>query len=338
MGYLQEGLRQLNVQGVKIMKENAAAVGGGTGSPAVKPKKQKSNFHKKNVKTNIFIVCMLAYPVLQFVIMWAFVNIDSVLMTFQKYSTTDGWQWVGLRNYADWFDYFRVDPTFTTMIVNSLLHSAVGMFVIFPLCLITSYFLCRKVPLSGFFRIVFYLPSIIPLMVLVLGFTNMIDVQGLLGKLYESSGSEAPSLLVAPQVRWTVYLFTTWAGIGGNLLLLSGTIKRVPTEVLESAHLDGVGPMGELFRIVIPIIWPTMVTMFVMSMMGVFSVVFQPYFLTDSLIPDTMTIGLWIFTNANSNTGNVMAATLGIMCTVVIAPIILLTRWGLDKLFCDVDY
>lgn len=301
-------------------------------------KPQRSVFEKKRIRTNIFVICMLAYPVLQFIIMWAFVNVDTILMTFQKYDTREGWRFVGFENYINWFEKFRLDPAYTTMLVNSVLHSLVGMFIIFPLCLITAYFLCRKVPLSGFFRVVFYLPSIIPLIVLVLGFTNMIKVDGLLGKLYGAFGAEAPSLLVPPQVRWTVYLFTIWAGIGGNLLLLSGTIKRVPTEVLESAHLDGVGTMGELFKIVVPMIWPTMVTMFVMSMMGIFSVVFQPLFLTDKLMDETMTIGLWIFNKATDNSGSVQAATLGIMCTVIVAPIILLTRWGLDKMFVDVEY
>ncbi len=304
-----------------------------------KRKKPSGNFFRsRKFRKNLFVICMLAYPVFQFAVMWAFVNFDSILMTFQKYDTLEGWKFVGLDNYANWFEKFKIDPAYKIMFVNSALHSLVGMFVIFPICLIVSYFLCRKIPASGFFRIIFYLPSIIPLVVLVLGFTNMINVNGILGKLYEGFNKEAPALLVPPKVRWTVYAFTTWAGIGGNLLLLSGTIKRVPFEVLESARLDGVGTLGELFRIIIPMIWPTLVTMFIMSMMGIFSVVFQPLFLTDKLMDDTMTIGLWIFNKATDNSGNVQAATLGIMSTVVVAPVILLTRWGLDKLFANVNY
>ena len=304
-----------------------------------KRKKPSGNFFRsRKFRKNLFVICMLAYPVFQFAVMWAFVNFDSILMTFQKYDTLEGWKFVGLDNYANWFEKFKIDPAYKIMFVNSALHSLVGMFVIFQICLIVSYFLCRKIPASGFFRIIFYLPSIIPLVVLVLGFTNMINVNGILGKLYEGFNKEAPALLVPPKVRWTVYAFTTWAGIGGNLLLLSGTIKRVPSEVLESARLDGVGTLGELFRIIIPMIWPTLVTMFIMSMMGIFSVVFQPLFLTDKLMDDTMTIGLWIFNKATDNSGNVQAATLGIMSTVVVAPVILLTRWGLDKLFANVNY
>lgn len=295
-------------------------------------------WQKRNFRKNLFVICMLAYPVLQFIIMWAFVNVDSIRMTFQKYDTLEGWRYVGFENYINWFEKFKVDPAYKTMFVNSIFHSLVGMFIIFPLCLIVSYFICRKIPCSGFFRILFYLPSIIPLIVLVLGFTNMIKVDGLIGKLYEGFNAEAPELLVPPKVRWTVYAFTTWAGIGGNLLILSGAIKRVPQEVLESAHLDGVGTMGELFRIVVPMIWPTLVTMFIMSMMGIFSVVFQPLFLTDKLMDETMTIGLWIFNKAADNSGSVQAATLGIMSTIVVAPIILLTRWALDKMFVNVNY
>lgn len=312
-----------------------------TGTEAPQPKKKKRRrwrFNKRKFKRGLFIFLMLAYPVFQFLVMWIFVNFDSIRMTFQKYDTIEGWRYVGFENYANWFEKFKVDPAYKIMFVNSALHSVVGMFIIFPLCLIFSYFLCRKIPCSGFFRVIFYLPSIIPLVVLCLGFTNMIKVDGLLGKLYEGFNAEAPSLLVPPKVRWTVYAFTIWAGIGGNLLLLSGTIKRVPSEVLESARLDGVGTMGELFKIVIPMVWPTLVTMFIMSMMGIFSVVFQPLFLTDKLMDETMTIGLWIFNKATDNSGNVQAATLGIMSTIVVAPVILLTRWGLDKAFANINY
>lgn len=296
----------------------------------------KSFYEKKKFRQNVFVICMLAYPVLQFLVMWAFVNVDSIAMTFERYN--DGWEFAGLQNYRTWISYIQHDPIYVDMLVNSVLHSVVGMFVIFPLCLMMSYFLCRKVPLSGFFRIVFYLPSIIPLVVLALGFRNMISMDGLLGKMYLANGSTPPDLLNPPAERWTVYLFTTWAGLGGNLLLLSGTIKRVPTEVLESARLDGLGTMGELWRIVVPMIWPTLVTLFVMSMMGVFTVVFQPYFLIDDMPFDIMTIGLFIFQSSGDYSSMAMAATLGIMTTILIAPIVLLTRWGLDKLFADIDY
>ncbi|MDE7464657.1 MAG: hypothetical protein K2M48_06465, partial [Clostridiales bacterium] len=81
-----------------------------------------------------------------------------------------------------------------------------------------------------------------------------------------------------------------------------------------------------------------LVTMFIMSMMGIFTVVLQPLFLTDKLLDETMTLGLWIFNKATDNAGSVQAATLGIMATIVVAPIILLTRWSLDKFFANIDY
>ena len=306
--------------------------------PAPKKKKKKRfRFNKRKLKRGIFVFCMLAYPVFQFLVMWAFVNIDSILMTFQKYDPTNGWHYVGFKNYADLFRDISITPLFKTLIVNSVLHSLVGMFIIFPICLIISYFLCRKIPFSGFFRIIFYIPTIIPLVVLVLAFTNMINVDGLLGKLYEGFNMKAPELLAPGRVRWTVYGFTVWAGIGGNLLLLSGTIKRVPEEVLESARLDGIGILGELFRVVVPMIWPTLVTLFIMSMMGIFSVVFQPLFI-NAMVSETMTIGLWIFNKAADEELMAQAATFGIMCTIIVAPIILLTRWGLDKFFSNVNY
>ncbi|MBD5632559.1 MAG: sugar ABC transporter permease [Clostridia bacterium] len=326
----------ITAEGVEPVETEEVEVG----APQPKKKKRKRfRFSKRKFKRGLFIFCMLAYPVFQFLVMWAFVNVDSILMTFQQYDTLEGWKWVGLDNYKYLFELIALKPAFKTLIVNSVLHSLVGMFIIFPLCLMISYFLCRKLPASGFFRVIFYLPSIIPLVVLALGFSNMVSgSDSIIYKLYEGFNLDDPALLAPPKVRWTVYGFTIWAGLGGNLLLLSGTIKRVPQEVLESARLDGTGTMGELFKIIIPMIWPTLVTMFIMSMMGIFSVVFQPLFLTNSYLDDTATLGLWIFINAKDNSGNAIAATFGIMATIVVAPIVLITRWALDKMFANINY
>ena len=66
--------------------------------PSVLRKKRRARFSKRKFLRGLFIVCMLAYPVFQFVVMWAFVNVDSILMTFQKYDNLEGWHWVGLEN------------------------------------------------------------------------------------------------------------------------------------------------------------------------------------------------------------------------------------------------
>ena len=67
-----------------------------------KRKKPSGNFFRsRKFRKNLFVICMLAYPVFQFAVMWAFVNFDSILMTFQKYDTLEGWKFVGLDNYAN---------------------------------------------------------------------------------------------------------------------------------------------------------------------------------------------------------------------------------------------
>lgn len=317
---------------------DAAPDGGAAAAGPFKP--GRSNFSRRKRGEYLFVACMLAYPLIQFIIMWAFVNIDSVIMSFQRYDSLTGETTFSLNNFETWVQLIGSNEMYGTMVVNSLLHSVVGMFVIFPLCLIMTYFLCRKVPGSGFFRIVFYLPSIIPLVVLGLAFREgLMNSNGIVGKLCDLFGTEPPAFFSGGSItRVMVYVFCVWIGLGGNTLLLSGAIKRVPTEVLEAAHLDGVKTWREFIQIVIPMCWPTIVTLFVMSMMGVFSVVFQPYFMTSSVVPETLTIGLQIFLNAGAPGQQESVAALGLLATVCVAPVVLVVRWLLDRFFRDVEY
>lgn len=296
------------------------------------------NRHKPKIKRGIFIALMLAWPVFQFLVFWIFINFDSILMTFQKFNTKSGsWSFVGLDNYKTLFQKISLFKDTRRMFVNSLWYLPMSCFVILPLCMITTYFLCRKMPLSSVFRVIFFLPSIIPLVILAFSFREMSMDYGLFGKIYGLFGGDGSSLM---NRAFTPYLFYVWAGIGGNILLLGGAVNRIPSEIIESAKLDGIGTMREFFSIVVPIIWPTVVTLFIMSMMSVFGVTFQPLFLYNGVKPEYNTIGLEIYLVAAGGRYEDLtrASTLGIFVTVIAAPVILVTRHFLDKVFPDVDF
>jgi len=68
-----------------------------------------------------------------------------------------------------------------------------------------------------------------------------------------------------------------WSGIGFAMVLLSAAVKGVPTDTLEAARIDGANERQIFFRVVVPQIWPTIVTVFVTTLittMKVFDIVF----------------------------------------------------------------
>ena len=84
---------------------------------------------KRFTKRNLFIIGMLAYPVLQFLIMWVFMNFDSIMMTF-KIWTPSGYEWAGLANYKLLFDSLRYDKVTQIVIWNSLSYAVVNMLIL----------------------------------------------------------------------------------------------------------------------------------------------------------------------------------------------------------------
>lgn len=289
--------------------------------------------------TTFFIIIMLAYPVFHFLLMWFGVNINTILLTFEapykgKLSFV-GWDDLFF-NYQTLFESFNQD-TVKSMFGASLAYFIVSCLVTLPIALIFSYFIFKKIYAAGFFKIIFYLPSIIPLVILTLVYSMSFDPNsGFLTPLLSGIGINTANLFIGDNAKWMVWLFCIWAGIGYDVILLTAGMSRIPRDILESVKMDGVSPLKEFIHIVIPLTWPTITTLFVLGMMSVFSVFMQPMFLTQGTY-DTMTIGLQIYQQSGGSGLNT-PATLGLFCSIIGAPIIMGIRSLFNKCFKDVNY
>ena len=313
-----------------------------------KPKKNKLS---KKSRDYIFVVIMLAYPVLQFLITWLFVNINSLMHAFQGYNIrTNEYFWVGFDNFVTIIKSVFNSSLNTTgvswlnntsvIIFNSLGFAIITIFISLPLSLIFSYFLSKKMPLSNVFRAIFFLPNIIPVVALAFAFTSSFD--STFGYLYDFMrwlGFSDNFLSTFPTSQIMVYIYCIWAGLGYNVVLLSGAIGRIPKELFESAELDHAGYFKEFIHVVIPCIWPTVVTLVVLGMTNVLTLYLQPLLITNGE-GNTYTISLDIFlaTQSYQPVQYCTAAAKGLLCSAIWAPLILVVRHYLSKLYSEVDY
>ena len=118
---------------------------------------------------------MLLYPLLQFAVFWLYININTVVMTFQRYSwMTQQYRWVGFDNYAILFREFAQDYSVLRLAVrNSVIFFPWNNFVLLPISIICAYILHKQVPLHRAFRVIIFLPSIISIVVLKMVFGFM---------------------------------------------------------------------------------------------------------------------------------------------------------------------
>ncbi len=307
---------------------------------------------KRKKRDYLFVALLLAYPVLQFVITWGFVNIGSILMAFQK---SNGWetQWT--------FDNFVTvvknlfETTLNTtgtkwlnnqtvIILNSLGYAVITIFISLPLSLLFSYFLQKNMPFANVFRVIFFLPNIIPIVALAMAFNTPLKENGYIYEFFRMIGINMSSNLYAqwPTSQITVYLYCIWAGLGYNVVLMSGAIGRIPKEIFESAQLDGAGYFTEFTKITIPLIWPTIVTLVVLGMTNVLTLYLQPYLLSNGTTSGNIySIAMEIFeTTASSQDANALnqMAAKGLLFSVIWAPIVMLVRSKMSKKYDDVDF
>lgn len=317
--------------------------------PLRETKQFKTHRLSKRARDYIFIILMLLYPVGQFLFTWAFVNIDSILLAF-KSGSIYGYEWAGFDTIVQVWNESRNNVSNTTgvswlndssvIILNSFGFALITIFISLPLSLLFSYFLSKKMPLANVFRVIFFLPNIIPVVALTFAFSMgyKADV-GYLYPLIKVLGIDPVSLNTYPLSQLLVYLYCIWAGLGYNIILISGAIGRIPKELFESAKIDNCGYFKEFCHVVIPMIWPTIVTLVILGMTNVLTLYLQPLFLTNGE-GNTWTISLQIWDNVSTNSPKQLceAAAKGLIFSAIWSPVILLVRKLMSMKYREVDY
>lgn len=313
---------------------------------SLRPKKHTS----KRTRDYVFIIIMLAYPVIQFLVTWIFVNFNSLMHAFQIGKVDGTYEFVWFFQFEKFFDDLFNSTSNSTgipflndtsvILFNSLGYAVITIFISLPLSLLFSYFLQKKMLFANVFRAIFFLPNIIPIVALTFSF--LIGFDPITGYLYDFMlwlGFSENFLSAYPTSQLMVYIYCIWAGLGYNIILLSGAIGRIPKELFESAELDHAGYFKEFFHIVIPCIWPTIVTLIVLGMTNVLTLYLQPLLLTNG-VGNTYSLSLSIFEAAESGMPSqyCSAAARGLLCSAIWAPVILLVRHFLSKKYSEVDY
>ena len=288
-----------------------------------------SNKRKKIKKIDlIFIVVMLSIPILHYCVFFLYVNFDSFCLAFQL--PTGDWSLETFKSV--WNRICSQGAEINVALRNTLLFFVKDMLFI-PFQVIIAYFLYKKIKCNNFFRVVFYMPALISGVVMTTAFMEFIGSDGPLGLLLKALGMRrVPNFLGAGYAITTIMIYTIWTGWGGNMLLFSGALARIPTDVLESARIDGVTPWVEFTRMIIPLIWPTIGTLYILGMTGLFNAGGPILLFTDGRY-DTYTISFWIFRNLRDfgvGAYNSVAAT-GMIFAAFGVPLLLLSKVLVEK-------
>ncbi len=304
------------------------------------------NVQKKKMGTRriLFILSFIIVPTINFLVFYVYVNLSSFVMAF--YKTVDGNIVWTFENFSKVFKelsntssdiYLAMINTFKTFLINLCMY---------PVSIIISYFLYKKIRLHNLFRMLFFLPQIVSGIVYAYFYTTFVSSAGpipaLLQRLYNLD--YMPSVFTDSRfANAFVWIHMIWLAFPGNLIVWGGTFSRIPDSVLEYAKLDGVGWIRELVQIILPMVWPTFSLFLILQLGGIFSASGDVFTLTFGEF-GTNTLSNWFYLQVygvslrpGSNTFNYMSA-FGLLITVVACAISFLSRNVLAKLVPDVEF
>lgn len=218
-----------------------------------------------------FIIGCIAPAIILFIIFMIIPTIDVFRISLYKWGGyTAEKTFVGLSNFKSLF----TNPKFYQAFQNSILLIVIVTLVTFCLALIFAAILTReKIKGQNFFRIVFYIPNILSIVVISAIFSAIYDPnQGLLNSilnLFRSREAE-PILWLGNQrlVIYSIVIAMVWQAIGYYMVMYMASMANVPDSLYESASLEGAGKIKQFFSITLPLIWTnirTTLTFFIIS-------------------------------------------------------------------------
>ena len=224
---------------------------------------------RRSKDRSIFIALCVAPATILFFIFMVLPTLNVFRMSlFERgaYSPTE--TFVGLSNFTTLFK----DPKFISSMQNTILLIVTVTLITFFFAILFAAILTReKIKGQNFFRVIFYIPNILSVVVIAGIFSAIYKPEnGMLNSVLSFlSGHDVMILWKGQQmVVISIIIAMVWQAIGYYMVMYMASMSAVPVDLYESASLDGAGRMAQFFQITLPLIWTnirTTLTFFIIS-------------------------------------------------------------------------
>ena len=222
-----------------------------------------------------FVAICLTPAVVLFIIFMVIPTVNVFRMSLFKTSAySQDMEFVGLGNFSTLFG----DMRFLRSFQNTVFLTVAVTIVTFGFALVFASILVReKIKGQNFFRVIFYIPNILSVVVIAAIFSAIYDPnQGLINSflgLFRPEGA-TPILWLGDQkiVIYSIAIAMVWQAIGYYMVMYMASMSSVPVSLYECADLEGAGRVKQFFTITIPLVWTnirTTLTFFIISSINI---------------------------------------------------------------------
>ncbi|AEI44612.1 carbohydrate ABC transporter permease [Paenibacillus mucilaginosus] len=240
---------------------------------AVEKKRSGSLAYNQRLAPYVFVAPFL----ITFILFFAYPVASTVLMSFQEVLPGQT-KFIGFDNYKK-----LLNPTFYKAIANSAKYTVLTLLVLIPLPLVLAVFL-NSTFMRGknFFRSTLFVPALTSVVVA--------------GTVFKLVFSELDSALantfigffgIEPQ-KWlgqsstallVLVLLATWRWLGVNIIYFLSGLQSIPTELYESADIDGANTWDKFVKITLPLLKPVTIYVLTISIYAGFAMFTESYML-----------------------------------------------------------
>lgn len=236
--------------------------------------------------------------VILFLIFLIYPMINSFILSFQEWNMIGQKTFVGLNNFRMLF----ADARF----INSLKVTVVYVLVTVTLIMIISFWLAYALSiitkLRRFFQTTYFIPAILTLVGVVMGFRIILHNRGIVADITSALfGMDIPWLSSVKLANYTTAVITVWKVVGVYMMIFLAGFLNVPKVYYEAANIDGASFWGKLIYITIPGIKKTTVIVFISCVLITFSAFPIQYVMTKGTggpSNSTEVLALYIYTTA----------------------------------------
>lgn len=211
------------------------------------------------------VLYLMLLPCLAYFVIFHVWPIIGMKLAFYEYRILGDNVYVGLKYFRELFS----TPIFSNVLANTLIISAMKMFLIFPIPILFALMLNEFA--NGKFRkavqVVSYLPHFLSWVVIAgIWFEFLSPSTGAVNDLIQALGLPPQDFLTDKgSIRWVLIASEAWRSIGWDSIIFLAAIMGVSPSLYEAAYVDGASRWHIVTRVVLPHLYVPMVTIFILN-------------------------------------------------------------------------
>ena len=242
----------------------------------------------------------------------------SLFLSFCKWDIVTGLstiKFIGLENFQKIFDdrkfYKALEVTFKFCLISIPFYQIASLLV--------AMLLNMRIKFMRTFRLIFFLPSIIPTIASSMIWTQILGKDGLINQGLALIGIQGPAWLNTPSTAlYGLILMGVW-GIGNTIIIYLSGLQGVGEELYEASSIDGANAFQRFFKITLPMISPTIFFNVVMAVISSFQYFTQAFVMTEGgPLNSTLFYNLYLYTKAYKELKMGYAAALAWIMFIII--------------------